>query len=119
MRSEKYFRGSVSEQEFRLIPVFEGRNIYIPVIHGDLNPSEAGTQVRFTFALHPLAVGLLVMFCIMPFWTQYNEFGHLSRNVLIIPGIVLGFHALFYYIGFLPETRRTEKFLRDLLGVFE
>lgn len=35
------------------------------------------------------------------------------------PFIVVGLHVLFYFIGFLPESRRDEEFLRDLLGAYD
>ena len=114
MQSEKYFRGSVSDTELRLIPVIEGRNSYLPVLHGDMTPAGTGTEVRVSFALHPLAVGWIIIFLTAPFFA-YRE----RKEVLIIPLIVLGFHILFYYTGFLPEVRRAERFLRDLLGVYD
>lgn len=86
------------------------------MIHGDVAPSTSGTEARFTFALHPFAVAIMIIFLVMPFWMEFNNKGHLSWTVVILPGIVVGFHILLYFTGFLPQVRQAESLLRELLG---
>jgi hypothetical protein len=116
--TSKYFRGHFSNQEFRFVPVTEFRNTYQPYIRGEISPAHQGTKISITISLSPLAAAM-VLFLFVTASIGAMVGGAHSRNLLMGPFIVVGLHVLFYFIGFLPESRRDEEFLRDLLGAYD
>lgn len=111
----KYFRGSISHDGFRLYPTDKRRNAYIPSIAGSFSAGGTGTIVTVTFS----GVFHLMWFClvlVLWFLTAYSRDGNLSRAAILAMLALLVFHAYSYYFGFLPEVRQSESLLRDLLG---
>lgn len=119
LSSDKYFRGRVSPENFRILPVIRGRNTYLPLVRGQLRPGGIGTELEVTFSLHPLAIATIAFVFGMPLWVEYSKVGGLSPKIVPLLAAFLVLHALMYFIGFLPEARRAESLLRNLLGDYE
>jgi len=112
---DKYFRGSISREEFRLVPADRRRNSYAPSIHGVLVPGGKGTLVNVTFSgllsLISLAVVLL-----LGLFSAYSRHSNLFKPMIFALVTLVAFHSYSYYVEFLPEVRASESLLRDLLG---
>jgi hypothetical protein len=103
------FVGSVSPNDFRLLPTNRGRNTYQPWLLGRMTPRVDGTEIRIVQTLHPagiiIIVGVLVLGLV------------LGRLVGDYRDIIVGLfvlHCLTYFIGFLPQARRAEARIRQL-----
>jgi len=113
--SEKYFRGTVSKDGFRLFPIEKGRKPYVPSISGFFTPGGKGTIVNITFSgLLPLLwLGLVVL---LGLYSAYSRQGNLASAGIFALAVIILFHLHSYYFGFLPEMKQSESLLRDLLG---
>jgi hypothetical protein len=111
-----HFQGRVSPEGFRILPVVRGRNTYLPLIRGYFHAGPSGTDVVATFSLHPLAIAMVSLLAIVPFAIEFFKLGFLSLDLLTWLALLFALHVLLYFTGFLPEARRAETFLRDLLG---
>jgi hypothetical protein len=121
--SDKYFRGRISPESFRMLPVIRGRSlylsIYLPLVRGQFRPGGIGTELEVTFSLRPFAIASIVFLVGMSLWDEYSKFGGLTRKIVPLLSAFLIFHVLSYLIDFLPEARRAESLLRNLLGDYE
>ena len=113
--SEKYFRGCVSEDGFRLFPIEKGRRAYVPSITGYFAPGGKGTIVNVTFSgLLPLVgLGFVVL---LGLYSAYSRQRNLASAGIFALAVIILFHLHSYYFGFLPEMKQSESLLRDLLG---
>lgn len=113
--SKKYFRGSVSQDGFRLLPIERGRRAYVPSLTGSFAPGGKGTIVNVTFSgVVPLLwLGLVVL---LQLYSAYSRHNNLSSAGIFALIVIFLFHLHSYYFGFLPEVKQSESLLRDLLG---
>src|SRR4051812_45298949 len=62
--SNKSFRGEISDAQFRIHRNIFGRNSYLPIIKGRLEPTLDGTIINLYFYIHPMVVIGLLAFVI-------------------------------------------------------
>ena len=117
--SDKYFRGRISPESFRILPVIRGRSIYLPLVRGQFRPGGIWTELEVTFSLRPSAIAAIVFLVGMSLWDEYSKFGGLTRKIVPLLALFLALHVIGYLVGFLPEARRAESLLRNLLGDYE
>jgi hypothetical protein len=101
-RSSKPFVGKVSETTFDIRPVFEGRNSFIPFVHGVIEKGATGSRVTLTMRLHyVVAIFLTLLTCLMIFSIiRYHElFGILF--ILFVYVMTISFFNIEY-----KKTRR-------------
>jgi hypothetical protein len=90
-RSEKEFRGHVSENGFRIRRNIRGRNSYLPLIKGKLEPTANGTRVILTFTLHPIVLITLAAFIV---WAEILAVSIEKRFNFVLLLLFIGFHCL-------------------------
>lgn len=114
------FRGTVSENEFKIRRVIRYRNSFLPVIRGQLSTSVGGnTTIRLTMTLHVFAAAFMVFWLgsvamAVP-WQMLGQFESIDTRVLIPLGMVL-FGIVLTITGFYPEARKAERILRDAVA---
>lgn len=70
-RDERTFTGRVEGNQFRIWRVIEYHNSFLPTIVGTVEPTPAGSRLRGTMSLNPLAGILLTMWVLgMVFWAM-------------------------------------------------
>ena len=111
-RSQKLFRGQVSDEGFRIYRIIRGRNTYLPLIKGKLEPAGDGTRLILTFSLHPIAVVALAAFIV---WVEVLAVTIEKRFNFVWLFIFIGFHCLMYMVGYLPEKKKAEDFFEKYL----
>jgi hypothetical protein len=104
------FVGTVSANDFRLTPVIKGRNSYLPVLHGRIDVSNAGTEIQIVESLHPIVIFILLsIFILLPLVVA-----GFSREFLLWVLMLFVFHCVMYFVGFLPAARKAEDCLRRI-----
>ncbi len=112
-REDKEFYGKMEDDKFRIARFIEGRNSYLPRITGSIERGADGTYLNLKMALHPLVILAMFFFLIQPLYISYSKTGTIN---LIWPAAVIVFHVVMYYVGFLPEARKTEERFNKLLA---
>ena len=105
--------GTIRPDRFRLAPLIRGMNTYAPRILGRIRSTHTGCVIEGRMTLHPVIVLVLLGFLIVP---QYRAFGETGTVDFAWLGIVIVFHVVMYYAGFLPEARRLESWIREIAG---
>ena len=74
-KSSKRFVGKLGERTFDIRPVFEGRNSFIPFVHGIMESSATGSKITLSMRLHyVVAIVLTAMIAFIIFSvTKYRE----------------------------------------------
>lgn len=108
------FVGTISPQGFKLMPVINGRNTYLPRVVGVFKFHADHTEVEVTQALHPVAIASMLLVLGIPIVISLSAGDH-SATIMLLTLFVV-FHLLMYFIGFLPEVRKVEKRLKLLAG---
>ena len=111
-RSEKEFRGQVLENGFRIRRNIRGRNSYLPLIKGKLEPTSNGTRIILTFTLHPI---VLIVFAAFIVWAEILAVSIEKSFNFVLLFVFIGFHCLMYVIGYLPEKKKAEEFFEKSL----
>jgi hypothetical protein len=103
------FIGKITGHSFKLIPITKWRNTYLPWVIGSYFPGKVGCSATIIFTIHPVAIILMLFFLIFPqylFITRGSSFNILYATCFMI------FHFVLYYVGFLPEVKRIERFFK-------
>jgi hypothetical protein len=110
---DKSFVGKVSQDGFRLIRVVKGRNSYNPWLLAKVSSaSSGGSSIGVVMTVHPISAVLMLAFAVFalrplltgqPWWW-------------VPPSLVVVFHLAMCDFGFVPEARRSENLLRQLLA---
>lgn len=109
-RAERLWWGTVKPNTFRLTRRIKGRNTYNPWLLGEFIPEGNGTRISVIYTLHPVA---LIFMLGMIGWIEYLALR--ANDPFWIPlAIFAAFHALMYFIGFVPDLRRSDKLLRSI-----
>jgi hypothetical protein len=106
------FTGSVSPDEFRLMPIIRGRNTYQPWLVGHIIPRPEGSTIRVLETFHPIQIGIIIAFFTLPAVLGMRSSGVKALFATLL--VFLLFHCVMYFIGFLPEARRAEDRIREL-----
>jgi len=107
------FTGSVSSNEFRIMPVIQGQNTYQPWLVGQISPHARGSTIRVIETFHPLQIVIIVAFFALGGLVGMRTAG--PKSFLMAGSAFLLFHLIMYFIGFLPEARKAERRIRDLV----
>ena len=92
----------------------------MPLVRGSFIPSGNGTSAEIVFSLQPIVLVLIITFLIIiPIWSEYSKNGNALHALITCFSFFLVLHTVLYFIGFLPEIRRAESLLRDLLGDYQ
>jgi hypothetical protein len=104
----------VSLADFRLVPTVRGRNTYLPWVRGRMTPRAGGTEIQVVQTLHPIGVAAMVGFLILGL-VLGSRAGDYRGAAIFVAGLFV-FHCVMYFIGFLPEARRAEERIRQLVS---
>ena len=109
----KEFLGVVDSKGFRIMRIIRGRNTYLPWLLGEVTPTDLkGSRVKVLMILHPIAI--FVMLAFFGFALQPSM---APPNLRWLPiGLLMAFHIAMCVFGFVPEARRVEKQLHQLLA---
>ena len=109
---EKEFIGNISSTSFYITRNIMGRNTYLPRLHLRLFKLSNGTNINIVMTLHPAAVIAMLCFTASGLYLsiKYNDY----KGCLFILGMMIIFHTVMYFTGFLPEVRWAEKRLREI-----
>ena len=100
------FVGKITTNSFRIMPKIKGRNSYNPWIIGSYQPKTNGCQIKMTIMIHPLVIIVMLFFFIFPQYLTISKGG--SFNVIFFI-VILIFHFIMYFLGYLPEAKKIEK----------
>ncbi len=112
-RDDKEFYGTIQNDKIKIARYVQGRNSYLPRITGVIERKTDGTYLSLKMKLHPLVILVMLFLLMQPFFLSYTKNGNTNFMWSVI---VIAFHVLMYYIGFLPETKRAEERLIQLLS---
>lgn len=104
---EFLFAGSVSSNQFWLVPLIRGRNTYRPLICGIIHAAPGGSQIQLVQTLHPVSIVFVVGFFLFIVFQQ-------GFPVIAASLIFLIFHCTMYFVGFLPDAKIAEERMRIL-----
>lgn len=112
--SEPYFVGQVAGHSFRLQRIIRYRNHFLPVILGRVTPDVDGSKIDVVLRVRgPVAVVMTACLAaamvgsVAGVWVQGGQ--HQGLFALFL----LGFGLMLTAVGFIPETRKAIKLLRD------
>jgi hypothetical protein len=108
------FIGSISATEFRLMPAFRGRNTYQPWLVGHVSPCLDGSTIRLTETFQPIQIAIIISIYVLPPIVAIVTDG-INTALCILLSIIF-FHSIMYFVGFLPEARRAEARIRQLVA---
>jgi hypothetical protein len=100
------FGGAIKADHFKIFRHVRGRNSYLPIIRGEIQPLPDGTMVTLSFQIHWFVVLFFTSIGGMSFWWH--------DPTPLIMFVVL--HVGLYFIGYLPEKRWAEGWLRRKLS---
>jgi len=104
------FEGTVSDVGFRLVPMIKGRNTYLPCIRGKILSKNGSAVVDVRMTLHPIAALFMLAFV---GWGEYLAITKEGALNLPFLGMFIVLHVGLYFIGFLPEAKKAEQWLRS------
>ena len=119
-KSEKPYEGEIGDHSFKISRIINYRNSFLPQISGRIQPNGAGSEVEITMTLHGFVIGFML------FWLgMVLQFGILFLVAMIsegkfqlaglIPVGMFAFGCLMPFVGFVPEAKKSKKFLTELL----
>jgi hypothetical protein len=111
--NDKDFEGSVEPEGFRLMRVIRGMNTYNPWMLGNIRADQTGSCVAVQCVMHPIAIGLVLGFFAFAQYLAITKEGQFSLLCCAMFGI---FHVVCYIVAFMPEVKRSEQKLKDLLS---
>jgi hypothetical protein len=112
-RSGFEFTGTVSTNQFRIMPVIQGRNTYQPWLIGRIVPQPGGSKIHLLQTFHPVQIVIISAFFFLPGIIGTRTVG--PKALLMAASLFLLFHVVMYFIGFLPEARKAERRIRELI----
>jgi len=95
------------------MPVIQGQNTYQPWLVGQISPHARGSTIRVIETFHPLQIVIIVAFFALGGRVGMRTAG--PKSFLMAGSAFLLFHLIMYFIGFLPEARKAERRIRDLV----
>ena len=99
------FIGKIDGHTFRIQQVVRGRNSFIPLIWGRIEPAPGGTRIDVTMFMHPLVSAFMLFWlgvCGWGFWQNPSEIPFL---------IMFAFGATLSIGGFYWEAAKAERLL--------
>ena len=107
------FHGTVSENGFRIMRTYRGRNSFIPIIFGRFLDSIQGTRVRVIMTFHPI---IWLFIIVWPFLIQSETpFRFASPSFIgilfLLAPLIMGIPFFFY------EAAKSKKLLFQTLGL--
>jgi len=110
---DKEFIGKVSQNAFRLLRIIKGRNTYNPWILGKCtSASSGGSRVSGVMTLHPIAAVVMVVFFVVAVQPSMSP----PQGRWIPAALLSIFHLAMCAFAFVPEVKRNEHRLRELLA---
>jgi len=120
------FQGVVRGNHFEIRRDIGYRNSFLPFIHGVILPSGKGSVMQIEMRMHPAARRFLlawlgaVLLCFLLFTFVMPSGDTFSTLLLrIIPFFMLAFGVFITIIGFYPEAKIAQEFLRDTFRASE
>jgi hypothetical protein len=113
------FLGEVDSHSFRLRRYITHRNTIVPLIHGSIQASSTGSEVRVTMFLQPFtAVFLLFWFSGVGMFAWQGLIGFLAafRAVDLMPLAMLVFGLVLTLAGFFSEAFKAKRLLTSALS---
>ena len=108
----KEFIGSVSQDRFRLLPIIQGRNTYLPWVLGSVTPSPSGgSRITMVLTLHPIASVAMVAFATLALQPSMSP----PQGRWIPIALLTVFHFGMCAYGFVPGAKTIETRFRELL----
>ncbi len=106
-RPEQSYRGRVGVEQFEIRRVLGIRNAFAPIIRGRISQADRGSQIDVQMTVYPAFMVLFVLLmCALLVSTSESK---RETALLLALGVVIT------ALGFMPEARRSERFLRELL----
>jgi hypothetical protein len=99
------FVGTIDGHTFRIRQVIRGRNSFIPLIWGRIEPNQSGTRINVTMLMHPF------VFVFMLFWLGVCGWGFYKNPGEIILLIMFAFGATLAIGCFYWEAAKAERLL--------
>lgn len=106
-KSSKLFVGKVGERTFDIRPVYQGRNSFIPYVHGVIESSAVGSKITLTMRLHyAVGVGLTALVAFM----IYSVIKYRELNGLLFISFIYLMTVGFFNVDYV----KTKKALQNI-----
>jgi hypothetical protein len=129
-RSSLPYEGSLGANYFKISRVIYYRNSFLPVIKGEFSPTTRGTEIHinmqpegFVMVFISLWLGVVTLVCLGELLIGIVKFRQIIQQgfppAALIPFGMLLFACLMTYFGFKLESKKSKKFLVELLDAEE
>ena len=118
-RYSTYYKGFVNNSEFKIEPIIEGRNSFIPQIAGNIKLAGSGSRIHIKMTLlEPVMIFIGIVSVFIGIATiaaliDLMKSKHLEPAFLAPIGMMIFIYALTIY-GFTSESISSKKFLLEL-----
>jgi hypothetical protein len=114
------FKGYVTNNEFKIVPVIVGRNSFIPYIKGKVESTDSGSRVHITMTLlEPIQIFIAIVFLFLAMAKFLTFFDAIKSNsfdpVILAPVGAILFVYIMMILGFTSESVSSKNFLLELL----
>ncbi len=126
--SSKPYHGTISKNNFQLWRVLHSANSFIPIVYGEIKPSDKGSVVYITIRPFWGAFGLMILLFLIAIvvsiglainYLQVLIYGGVINQFGYLIGLsVIGFLLFFDFVAWLTftiESERTKEFLYKVL----
>ena len=114
-----YFKGKITNDAFKVIPVISGRNSFIPQISGTITPYLNGSQIYVRFKMHII---IIIFFIAMFTFVGYETMLSINKDIGLnqstdadfIPPVVMLCIIVFGIVEFKSQCRRAKDKLIEI-----
>ena len=111
IKSKKEFIGKIFSNGFKIRQNIKGYNTYSPFIICKYETDSNKTKVNLCFRLHYFAIVMVLAFFSLLEISIINDSGTFNYIVILV---LLVFHCVMYFVGYLPGKNNVEKHFRKI-----
>ena len=112
------FEGHVKNRTFRISPIINYRNSFLPKIEGQVEKLNDGSIIRVRMKLNPIVITFVIIFILFSLFALISSIFQIKKNEFsaTTPLLMILFTYLMTTIGFKIESIRLKKLLSELLN---
>lgn len=94
------YHGQVNTDSFKIYPAINGRNSFLPIIIGEIQPTSFGSQIHIKMRMHFVVIVFMIVWCSIPILGSIESFIKSFNSGRFNPAVFIPF-ICFPLIGYL------------------